>query len=807
MDFYMKLCKSIKKIFLGIFIFSFLNIVNAQQGENPNIAYVYPAGAQAGSTVKILIAGKDLTLAKNVVISGSGIECKIGEYTLPSKRGSIFSTRHRLERLYIEAHPEVKNEIAKLEEEGKSGDAYLRKLVMAIPENIQTLAEVDASYYLRKISGDPMAETLEVEVRVDSNATAGERSLCVITENGISNSMPFMVGIYPEISKPSLRETAKVRARKKENWGRIGLREPNPNRMIIPSEFTLMEAEIPCVLNGQITEAKTDAYKFFAKTGQTITFSLQAQRLVKYISDAVPGWFQAVVSIRNPDGKEIAFFDDFNHFPDPSGSFKAEKDGWYMIEIRDAIHRSREDFIYRLTLGELPLAYGVFPPAVRMGEKSKLKIYGEMLEGLNDVEVYTESEDVFELSLENSGVSHNPIPIYTLPKDCEFSILENPNTLVEAHFPSAYAGRFTQKNQEDKFGFKAKKGDKLIIETFARRLNAPTDTFLYIKDSSDKVIASNDDIENAEDGLITHHADSKIEFTAPKDDFYVLSVKDAQSNFSKIHSYLLLLGLSQPDFSIRTLKSTLEVNAGRSGFFEVKAFRKNGFKGDILIDVKNLPEGFKVSGNKIPKGKDSCFVYITAPNDTPIQTLSLEVEGIADYNGKKIQRKLLPCDNMMQAFYYWHLTPAKDFVMTITQRNGVFKGKYNKLEVQPLPKNKIVKIYANEKTNIKIGKCGRKSNQGIICKAKGLPEGLKMEWLGEWKGELFLSILVDNNSKKKAKIGTKGEMSVDFVARRGNDTVFVDACPPFKFEIVKAPQKKKNKEVVKNPKKEKTSKS
>ena len=82
-----------------------------------------------------------------------------------------------------------------------------------------------------------------------------------------------------------------------------------------------------------------------------------------------------------------------------------------------------------------------------------------------------------------------------------------------------------------------------------------------------------------------------------------------------------------------------------------------------------------------------------------------------------------------------------------------------------------------------------------------------MEWLGEWKGELFLSILVDNNSKKKAKIGTKGEMSVDFVARRGNDTVFVDACPPFKFEIVKAPQKKKNKEVVKNPKKEKTSKS
>ena len=78
--------------------------------------------------------------------------------------------------------------------------------------------------------------------------------------------MPFMVGIYPEISKPSLRETAKVRARKKENWGRIGLRELNPNRMIIPSEFTLMEAEIPCVLNGQITEAKTDAYKFFAKT-------------------------------------------------------------------------------------------------------------------------------------------------------------------------------------------------------------------------------------------------------------------------------------------------------------------------------------------------------------------------------------------------------------------------------------------------------------------------------------------------------------------------------------------------------------
>ena len=32
-----------------------------------------------------------------------------------------------------------------------------------------------------------------------------------------------------------------------------------------------------------------------------------------------------------------------------------------MIEINDAIYRGREDFVYRITIGELPFVTSIFP--------------------------------------------------------------------------------------------------------------------------------------------------------------------------------------------------------------------------------------------------------------------------------------------------------------------------------------------------------------------------------------------------------------------------------------------------------------
>ena len=41
--------------------------------------------------------------------------------------------------------------------------------------------------------------------------------------------------------------------------------------------------------------------------------------------------------------------------------YEIPEDGEYVVEIKDSIYRGREDFVYRITLGELPFVTSIFP--------------------------------------------------------------------------------------------------------------------------------------------------------------------------------------------------------------------------------------------------------------------------------------------------------------------------------------------------------------------------------------------------------------------------------------------------------------
>ena len=80
------------------------------------------------------------------------------------------------------------------------------------------------------------------------------------------------------------------------------------------------------------------------------------------MADAVPGWFQAAaLTLRDPSGRELAFAGSYRFQQDPVWHYEIPRDGRYVIEIADSVFRGREDFVYRLALGELPLVAGPFP--------------------------------------------------------------------------------------------------------------------------------------------------------------------------------------------------------------------------------------------------------------------------------------------------------------------------------------------------------------------------------------------------------------------------------------------------------------
>ena len=95
-----------------------------------------------------------------------------------------------------------------------------------------------------------------------------------------------------------------------------------------------------------------------------------------YLADAVPGWFQATLALYDADGHELAYADDYQFHPDPVFFVRVPRDGFYEVEIKDAIYRGREDFVYRIEIGEFPFLKGIFPMGSRVGSPVTVAVDG-----------------------------------------------------------------------------------------------------------------------------------------------------------------------------------------------------------------------------------------------------------------------------------------------------------------------------------------------------------------------------------------------------------------------------------------------
>ena len=147
-----------------------------------------------------------------------------------------------------------------------------------------------------------------------------------------------------------------------------------------PPEEEELRVTVPCTMNGQIAAGEVNRYRFQASKGQRLVISAKARELVPYVADGVPGWFQAVLRLRDANGKELAYNDDFRFNPDPLIYFEVPEDGEYVLTINEALFRGRESFVYRITIGELPFVTSIFPLGGRVGEPVKIEMDGWNLE-------------------------------------------------------------------------------------------------------------------------------------------------------------------------------------------------------------------------------------------------------------------------------------------------------------------------------------------------------------------------------------------------------------------------------------------
>ncbi len=486
------------------------------QPFTPRTGYVYPAGGKQGATIEVTVGGQYFDKINEARFSGGGIKATVGEVVKPIKQGDFGPLRDRLTEL--------------LNKEDLDADTLLE---------INDVTKKLASF--ARLSTPAIADTVALKVTIDANAAPGRHELRLSAPVGLSNPLVFMVGTLPEVSRNALQTVqtlADLRAMRNGEPPRSAHDSP-------PTDITL-----PTVVNGQVLPGEVDRYRFTAKKGMHVVVEAAARELIPYLANAVPGWFQAAVAIYDADGNELDYADHFRFQPDPVLCCTIPKDGQYTLEIRDSIYRGREDFVYRLSVGELPYITGVFPMGGKAGTKTTVRLTGWNLPSSTLTQDCTgRPPGVYRLWTSNDvGVSNQALfAVDDLPEVMSVraaaSIASKPGDWRQnaqaLTLPVIVNGRIDRPGQWDVYSFDGKAGDEVVAEVRARRLGSPIDSFLKLTDSQGRQLAFNDDYDDKSEGLETHHADSYLRFKLPADGTYYIHICDIQRQSGPQYAYRL----------------------------------------------------------------------------------------------------------------------------------------------------------------------------------------------------------------------------------------------------------------------------
>ena len=482
-----------------------------------------------------------------------------------------------------------------------------------------------------------LADQVKFRVTVDKDAELGLRDVRLVLPNGMTNRLYFEVGQLPDV-----------------------LESPK-------DEISAVSETLPVTFNGQVMRSDVDRFRFRAKAGAQLVLQVKGRYFVPYMADAVPGWFQPIIRLYGPDGKEVAFNDDYRHEVDPVLIFKVPKTGDYDVEINDALYRGREDFVYRIDVGELPFITSISPIGGPVGQKTTITLRGVNLGRKPSVSVFPSKSGKMDISFKpggKKGLVSNTV-LFEADDRIEAKVAKVSNTSMQTAFElkigEVVEQTISEPLQQRWYKVNVEKKRPYNMEVFARRLGAPSDMRISVFSRSGEKLFDIDDTEDESECRMTHFADpQKASPLAPGT--YFIRLTEAQGKGGEEYSYRFSIGFSKPDFTLRLEPSTFSVPENGTGIFNVFLSYRQGFRKAVNIRMDGLPKGCKVSGNHLAPGQRKAIVTVTAPQGTEHKTFFPKVRGEADGG---ISHEAVPVESMMQAFYYTHMMPIDEFRMEV----------------------------------------------------------------------------------------------------------------------------------------------
>jgi hypothetical protein len=431
---------------------------------------------------------------------------------------------------------------------------------------------------------------VDVTINVAADVPAGNHLIRIRTKSGISHGRQVFVGPFPNVEE----------------------KEPN-------TEF---DAAQPVTLNqtveGIILNEDVDYYKVSVKKGQRISVEVDGLRL-GYTA------FDPYLAILDKDRFEKSFSDDtILHRQDGYCSYIAETDGDYYVMVRESSYRGDGNSFYRLHIGSFRRPDVVYPAGGKIGTTMKVRFMEKAGFFEEDIKLPGETDANYMMysKTQEPAPSGNPFRLVNFDNSMDVE----PNNEQAKASPSvtgaAYAlnGIIDPPGDIDFFKVALKKGQKVILQTYAQGLGSPLDSVVNIYNEKGGSLGGNDD------GGGRRRLDSKQTVTIPADGNYFVRVTDHLERGGPNFVYRIELEASQPElffaspqYSVNDTHYRQFAAIPRGGrMVLLENITRNNVEGDFKFEAAGLPPGVKLSSDSAPKDQPNMPLMFEAAPDAPL---------------------------------------------------------------------------------------------------------------------------------------------------------------------------------------------
>jgi len=451
-----------------------------------------------------------------------------------------------------------------------------------------------------------------VRLKVDLGTAVGVYPVRVQTDEGLSAPFLLAVGQLPEVAEVeenSTFEAAQVVA-------------------------------LPAVVEGQAGGSDVDFFRFPGRKGMTLVVDAQCARVGSSVDPSV--------RLTTAGRTFVASADDTPGLvTDARLVAVLPVDGDYVVELSDTRYQGGPRPVYRLTLGEVPVADEVYPLGGRSGETVGLELRGGTMEGVRVAATRVlPSWGVGQTRTRVSGAavgltgpasaldveSLPPMEVGDMPELREPADPAAPP--VTATVPVAFDGRIDPAGDEDRWVLAVSPGQRLRVEVEASEFGSSLDGVLQALNPAGAVLATADDTpiplpkpEPTKTNTVSS-PDPRLDLTVPAGLAEVtLVLRDLQGRGGVGFPYRIIVRPAAPGFEVRLNEAQASVPRGGTAAVGLTAVR-GGENGPITVRLADPPAGLSSRPAVIPEGQTAGVLTLTAAADAAFGPVALAVIGV-----------------------------------------------------------------------------------------------------------------------------------------------------------------------------------